>query len=120
MFLRLLVLTFLASSLICIAAVALFWKPLGTTLRNSLSEGAASIWLRGIALCVVVIGVSVGTRIWDLERYVQGAEALSTDAMALEIYRTAMATSQAVVAALVMVFVGIGVIALMKRRGEPQ
>ena len=120
MFLTLLALTFLVSLFICVAAVALFWAPLGSMLRNSLSEGAASIWLRGIALAVIVIGVSVGTRVWDLERYARGAEALSTDALALEVYRTAIATAQAGVATLVVIFLAIGVMALMRRRGDQQ
>jgi ABC-type sugar transport system permease subunit len=67
---------------------------------------------------VVVMGVSVGTRVWDLERYAGGSEALSTDAMALEIYRTTISTAQANVAALLVIFLAIGVIALMRRRGD--
>jgi hypothetical protein len=111
-------LTFLSSLLVSAAAVALFWKPLAGVLRSSLSEGAASLWVRGIGLGVLVAGVSVGTRIWDLERYATGGAGVSRDQLVLEVYKSIIATSQACVAALVVVFVGIGVIALMKRR-EP-
>lgn len=118
MFTTLLGLTLFVSLLISAASVALFWKPLSGMLRSSLSEGAASLWVRGIALAVLVIGTSVGTRIWDLERYATAGEAMSRDLLVLEVYKSAIATAQACVGALVVIFVGIGVIALMKRR-EP-
>ena len=109
-------LTFLSTLVVSAAAVALFWKPLTGILRSSLSEGAASLWSRGIGLCVLVVGISVGTRIWDLERYATAGKAVSSDQLVLEVYKSVIATAQACVAVLVIVFVGIGVIALMKRR----
>ena len=116
MFVALLGLTLLVSVVISAASVALFWKPLSGMLRTRLSEGAASLWARGIALAVIVIGVSVGTRIWDLERYAGTGPSMSSDVIVLEVYKSAIASAQANVAALVIVFIGIGVIALMKRR----
>jgi len=116
MFIALLGLTLLVSLLVCAASVALFWKPLKTMLASRLSEGAAALWARGIALVVFVIGTSVGVRVWDLERHAGTGRAVSTDVMALEVYKSAILTAQASVAVLAVIFVAIGVFALMKRR----
>ena len=87
-------LTFLSTLVVSAAAVALFWKPLTGILRTSLSEGAASLWSRGIGLGVLVVGISVGTRIWDLERYATAGIAVSSDQLVLEVYKSVIATAQ--------------------------
>lgn len=119
MFPLLLTATFLSSILVCVATVVLFLPAITRVLRRRLSPDGVTLWTRALLFSVCVIGVSVGARIWDLERYMQLKEAVSADLISLEVYKTVIATAEANVAVMLLVCLGVAVVALMKGPIEP-
>ena len=120
MFPVLLAATFMASLLVCAMTVVLFLPPIARILKTRLSAQATLLWTRALLFAVCVTGVSVGTRVWDLERYMQAPRPISTDQLSLEVYKTVIATAEANVAVVLLVSLGVGVVALMKRREAPE
>lgn len=118
MFPVLLVATFLASMLVCAMTIALFTPPIARVLRGRLSEGATTLWTRSLLFAVCVIGVAVGARLWEIEAYADRGRPISTDRLSLEIYKTILATAAANVAVVLVVALGVGLVALMKRPQE--
>lgn len=114
MFPVLLAATFLASLLVCAMTVVLFLPPIARILKTRLTAQATALWTRSLLFAVCVAGVAVGARIWDLERYMQ-AGPISTDQLSLEIYKTVIATAEANVAVVLLVALGVGLVALVKR-----
>lgn len=120
MFPVLLAATFLASLLVCAMTVALFLPPISRILKTRLTPQATLLWTRSLLFAVCVVGVAVGARIWDLERYMQDGQSLTTDQLSLEVYKTVIATGEANVAVVLLVSLGVGIVALMKRREGPE
>ncbi|MFC3067910.1 hypothetical protein [Phenylobacterium soli] len=119
MFPVLLAATFLASLLVCAMTVVLFLPPIRRILEGRLSPQATMLWTRSLLFAVCVVGVAVGARIWDLQRYLSAPE-ITTDQLSLEVYKTVIATGEANVAVILLVSLGVAVVALMKRRDSPE
>ena len=114
MFSLLLGVTLLTSLIICAVTVALFWGPLRGVLKDRISDSAAKLWSRGLAFAVFVVGVSFGVSIPAIETY-SSRGTIEVNAITLEVYKTVVGTGVANAVLLVVVFLGIGLLAAMKK-----
>ncbi|MCM2358928.1 MAG: hypothetical protein NDI77_12320 [Geobacteraceae bacterium] len=96
MFIMLLVVNLSIALIICLATAAVFRKMLAGYLRNYCSEEGSSIWVKFMSFLLCIIGITAGTRIWEVERYLVNGRTveLSREQMALEMYKTLIATLQ--------------------------
>lgn len=122
MFVTLLIVTLgiaLATSLL---VVGLFRAPIRAILDRVVSPDLSGAWHRYLDFAVVVVGVSGGVRIWELEKYVTARlkdtepVALNGDRWILEVYRTLIGTLQSA-AWLLLVFFVFALIAYVIVRG---
>lgn len=111
MFLTLLVVT-LGVALMSAGLVAwMFDRPIERILGRIVSEELGGAWHRYVKFAILVVGISGGVRIWDLEKYItpqsRGADvvALNADRWTLEVYRTVIGTFQSVTWMLLLFFV---------------
>ena len=122
MFIVLLAVTFVVA-LISAALVAwTFSKPIGSILDRIVSSELAAAWRRYLTFAILVVGVSGGVRIWELEKYVtpRAADApaivLNPERWTLEIYRTAIGSVQSV-AWMLLLFFCVALLAYVILRG---
>jgi hypothetical protein len=73
------------------------------------------LWSRGLAFVVFVVGVSFGARVSEIATY-SGHDAIGVNVITLEAYKTLVGTGLANAVLLVVVFLGIGLLAMMKKR----
>jgi len=120
MFVSLLLANVAASFLACLGIALIFYFPLAQLLRNQFSADAASVWIKFILFAVFVVGISVGTRIWELERYAdpRSGGAISQDVLALEVYKTVIATLQVDGFLLFVLLALVGLIYLARRKSQ--
>lgn len=118
MFVTLLLANLAASLLVCLAAVLIFRLPLAKVLKDRFSEDAAAVWMKFILFTVFVIGISVGTRIWEIERYAepQRSVTISQNLLALEVYKTVIATMQVSAVLLFVLLTVVGLAYLAKKK----
>jgi hypothetical protein len=95
MFVTLLGITFLISLFVSGLLVAVFSKPADHILRRILDDAISRAWLRYLQFAILVVGISSGVRVWELEKYILPARAsetailqLTTERWILEVYRT--------------------------------
>jgi len=111
MFLTLLAVTFIISVVVSAVLVVIFKKPIGSILQRIMADEISQAWKRYLDFAILVIGVSSGVRIWDLEKYISpmGKEqeilALTTDRWVLEVYRTVIGAMQGVAWMLLVFFI---------------
>lgn len=121
MFITLLLSNFCISLMICLVTALLFSGLVGRYLKGSFGEDSSALWVRYLVFLIYIIGVSVGTRIWEIERYAARPEVggktieLTHDLMALEIYKTLLATLQ-IDAVLLFTFLLVAWIALVMKK----
>jgi hypothetical protein len=121
-FITLLIVTFIIALATSLAVVRLFRAPIRTILDRVVSADLSGAWHRYLAFAVVVVGVSGGVRIWDLEKYITARTkdmepvVLNADRWVLEVYRTLIGTLQSV-AWLLLVFFLVALIAYVIVRG---
>lgn len=103
---------------ISLLAVAVFRRPLNALILKRFGEEACGIWARYILFLIGILSVAIGTRIWDIERYVvdKGSVVITEDILVLELYRTAIATIACNAAFTVMTLMIIWVASLAKRK----
>lgn len=130
MFVVLLLVTFLIALVTSVAVVRLFRGPIQAILDRVVSSELSGAWRRYLDFAVVVVGVSGGVRIWELEKYITARTddgvpiVLNSDRWVLEVYRTLIGTLQSA-AWLLLVFFVFALIAYVIirgfeiRRGEP-
>ena len=101
MFLTLLIVTFVVSTIVSVIVAVAFRPPVEKILRRIIADELSVAWLRYLMFALYVVGISNGVRIWDLEKYItkpplKGAEIveLTTDRWILEVYRTIIGTLQ--------------------------
>lgn len=70
MFITLLVVTFAIALATSVVVVRLFRAPIRSILDRVVSTELSSAWHRYLDFAVVVVGVSGGVRIWELEKYI--------------------------------------------------
>jgi hypothetical protein len=122
MFAILLVVTFIIAIATSAGVVRLFRSPIQAILDRIVSSELSSAWLRYLNFAVIVVGVSGGVRIWDLEKYITAPKdaaapiALTPDRWMLEVYRTLIGTLQSA-AWLLLVFFVFALIAYVITRG---
>lgn len=122
MFITLLVVTFVIALATSLVVVRLFRAPIRTILDRVVSPELSGAWHRYLAFAVVVVGVSGGVRIWELEKYITARTrdmepvVLNADRWVLEVYRTLIGTLQST-AWLLLVFFVFALIAYVIVRG---
>ncbi len=118
MFLALLLVTFLLALAVSLVVSASFDRPIRGILARIIADEISTAWLRYLKFAILVVGVSAGVRIHELERYITPNQwqehprilALTTERWVLEIYRTVIETLQGI-AWLLLVFFCIALVA---------
>lgn len=112
MFLTLLAVTLVLSTLISLGVVRLFSAAIDRIMMRILNDEVAHEWTRYLRFAIVVVGISSGVRIWQLERYIPGggpegekALVLNTDRWVLEVYRTIIGSLQGIAWMLLVFFI---------------
>ena len=122
MFITLLVVTFAIALTTSLVVVRLFRAPIQTILDRVVSAELSGAWHRYLSFAVVVVGVSGGVRIWELEKYITARTkdmepvVLNADRWVLEVYRTLIGTLQSA-AWLLLVFFVFALVAYVIVRG---
>ncbi len=122
MFAMLLVVTFFIAIATSAGVVQLFRSPIKAILDRIVSDELSSAWLRYLNFAVIVVGVSGGVRIRDLQQYITAPKdltapiSLTGDRWLLEVYRTLIGTLQSA-AWLLLVFFVFALIAYVITRG---
>lgn len=122
MFITLLAITFLIALATSFLTVRLFHTSIRSILNRLVSAELSSAWNRYLSFAIVVVGVSGGVRIWELEKYITGRSkdtepiVLNLDRWVLEVYRTLIGTLQSA-AWLLLIFFLFALIAYVIIRG---
>lgn len=122
MFITLLIVTFLIALGTSLTIIRLFRVPIRTILDRVVSPELSGAWHRYLDFAVIVVGVSGGVRVWELEKYITGKTQdmetiiLNTDRWVLEVYRTLIGTMQST-AWLLLIFFVFALIAYVIVRG---
>ena len=122
MFVTLLLVTLAIALGTSLVVVKLFRSPIGTILERVVSPDLSGAWHRYLDFAVIVVGVSGGVRIWELEKYITARfkdgepVTLNGDRWVLEVYRTLIGTLQSA-AWLLLVFFVFALIAYVIVRG---
>ncbi|MEN3293660.1 MAG: hypothetical protein V7642_2913 [Burkholderiales bacterium] len=113
MFLMLLLATLLVASGVSAAVMVAFTKPLDAILRRIIADEISTAWLKYLKFAILVVGISAGVRLYQVEKYVtparvdRGAMAaeLTFERWVFEIYRTVIETLQGIAWMLLVFFV---------------
>ena len=113
MFLGLLLLTFVIALSVSLGAARMFTDPLDRILKRIIADEISDAWLKYMKFAILVVGVSSGVRIYELEKYItpstfvkdSQAVQLTMDRWVLEIYRTIIETLQGIAWMLLVFFV---------------
>jgi hypothetical protein len=122
MFITLLIVTFAIALATSLVVVRLFRAPIRTILDRVVSAELSGAWHRYLAFAVVVVGVSGGVRIREIEKYITARTkemepvVLNADRWVLEVYRTLIGTLQSA-AWLLLVFFVFALISYVILRG---
>jgi hypothetical protein len=122
MFITLLIVTFRIALATSLLVVWLFRTPVQTILDRVVSDTLSGAWHRYLSFAVVVVSVSGGVRIWQLEKYITARAndtapiLLNSDRWVLEVYRTLIGTLQSA-AGVLLVFFAFALIAFVITRG---
>ena len=132
MFLLLLFATFAVALAVSFAVMWLFTKPIDSVLRRIIADEISAAWSKYMKFAILVVGVSTGVPLRDLERYVtstlggrevQSAASLSFDRWIFELYRAAIETLQGIAWMLLVFFVfaliAYVIVRIGEMRGEP-
>jgi ligand-binding sensor domain-containing protein len=132
MFITLLLATLLVASAVSVAVARFFALPIRRILSHIVADDITFAWSKYIWFAILVVGISSGVRVWELERYITPMDpmradilTLNRDRWVLEIYRTIIGALQGA-AWLLLVFFVFGLIAYVivrvgesRRRPEP-
>ncbi|NNF57889.1 MAG: hypothetical protein HKN04_06575 [Rhodothermaceae bacterium] len=122
MFLTLLLVTFLVALAVSGLVARGFDRPIGSILGRIIADDISAGWQRFVRFALLVVGISGGVRIYELERYIDpertAALALTTERWVLEVYRTVIETLQSLAWALLVFFMFALLAYVIVRRGE--
>ena len=123
MIITLLAVTFVIALAVSLLIAVLFRVPVRAIMRRIVADELGEAWVRYLTLAVVVIGVSGGVQVWNLEKYLNPAKdqaplVLNGDRWVLEIYRTVIGTAQAVTWMLLVFFVFALIAFVLVRNAE--
>jgi hypothetical protein len=90
-----------------------FAKPIQNILQRIIADEISSAWNKYLQFAIIVVGVSTGVRIHELERYITPPQwvkdapvlELTTERWGLELYRTIIETLQGIAWMLLVFFV---------------
>jgi large-conductance mechanosensitive channel len=113
MFLILLVVTLLIASAVSVIVARAFSGPLDSILKRIIADDISVAWLKYMKFAIIVVGVSAGVRIHELEKYITPQRwdkdsrivELTSERWILEIYRTVIETLQGIAWMLLVFFV---------------
>jgi hypothetical protein len=115
MFITLLIVTFLIAGAVAVLVSRWFASPIQRILAQIVDTEITFAWTMYLRFAILVVGISSGVRIFQLERYIspptyapEGAAEilqLTRDRWVLEIYRTVIGTLQGIAWVLLVFFV---------------
>lgn len=115
MFITLLLVTLLLSTLVAWLVGRAFSKPIEGILDRIINDAISVAWLKYMKFAMLVVGISSGVRIHELERYITPPRwqkpseaniiALTSERWLLEVYRTIIETLQGIAWLLLAFFV---------------
>lgn len=114
MFLLLLLVTLIIAAAVSVAVARAFSKPLDSILKRIIADEISMAWLKYMKFAILVVGISAGVRIHELEKYITPQQRWQKDAQIveltserwiLEIYRTVIETLQGIAWMLLVFFV---------------
>lgn len=118
-FFALLLITFALALGVSALVAKLFDKSIGDILSRIIADDISSAWQRFVRFALIVVGVSGGVRIYQLERYLEeDSPNLSPERWTLEVYRTVIETLQSMAWALLLFFLFALLAYVLVRRGE--
>jgi hypothetical protein len=123
MFIALLGVTLVVSLVVSLIVVRTFSRPLDSILKRIIADEISVAWLRYLKFAIIVVGVSAGVRIHELEKYItpwrgdkeQRIVQLTNDRWILELYRTIIETLQGI-AWMLLLFFAVALIAYVIMR----
>src|SRR5258708_32451901 len=104
MFLYLLFATFVTALAVSFFVMRLFTKPVDSVLHRIIDDEISAAWSKYMKFAILVVGVSAGVQLRDLEKYINPAlgrrevqtAALSCAHCVFELYRAAIGTLQGI------------------------
>lgn len=125
MFITLLIVTFVIATAVAVLVARWFASPIERILGQIVDPDITFAWAKYLRFAVLVVGISSGVRIFQLERYISpayGPESqileLTRDRWVLEIYRTVIGTLQGIAWVLLVFFVVALLAFVVARLGE--
>lgn len=82
----------------------IFERPVAQIMGRLVADEIAYAWSRYLRFAIIVVGVTGGVRLWQMEQYIDEV-ALSTERWVLEIYRTVIGSMQSIAWMLLVFFV---------------
>lgn len=113
MFLTLLLVTLLLSFAVSALVAKAFSKPIDSILQRIIADAISVAWLKYLKFAILVVGVSAGVRIYELEKYITPQHwdkeskivELTQERWVLELYRTIIESLQGIAWLLLVFFV---------------
>ncbi|GAA5786212.1 hypothetical protein GCM10007860_33040 [Chitiniphilus shinanonensis] len=113
MFLTLLLVTLVVASVVSLVVALVFSKPIDSILKRIIADEISVAWLKYLKFAILVVGVSAGVRIYELEKYITPERwdkdarivLLTTERWVLELYRTIIEALQGIAWLLLVFFV---------------
>jgi hypothetical protein len=113
MFFLLLLVTLLVALGVSLIVVSIFTRPIENILKRIISDDISAAWVRYLKFAIVVVGVSAGVRLYEIEKYItpqpRGQELvtveLTSERWTLELYRTIIQALQGIAWMLLVFFV---------------
>jgi len=124
MFLLLLFASFVVALGVSFAVMWLFTKPIDRVLHRIIADEVSAAWSKYMKFAILVVGVSAGVQLHDLEKYIStavgGREAtpVGFDRWIFELYRAAIETLQGITWLLLVFFVFALIAYVIVRLGE--
>lgn len=113
MFLYLMLVNFLIALTVSVIVISLFSKPINSILSRIINDPINTAWSKYIKFSGMVVGISSGVRIYEIEKYITPAVydkeqiiiQLTRDRWILEVYRTIIETLQGIAWMMLVFFV---------------
>ena len=126
MFIMLLLVTFFFVFSVSFLVAKLFANPLESILNRIIDDPISIAWVRYMKFAILVVGVSAGVRIHELEKYITPPQyndklkivPLNMERWILEVYRTIIESLQGIAWMLLVFFVAALIAYVVVRLGE--
>ena len=127
MFITLLLVTFALAALVATVVARWFSKQIQRILGQILDDDITFAWAMYLRFAILVVGISSGVRIFQLERYITPTPVgpdqmeilqLTSERWVLELYRTVIGTMQGIAWVLLIFFVVALLALVVVRLGE--